>query len=39
VYGLHQGERGDAPQRKNDLFLGESKRKRVGIPMFTGEVS
>jgi DNA polymerase-4/DNA polymerase V len=39
VYGLHQGERGDVPQRKKDLFLGESKRKRVGIPMFTGAVS
>lgn len=38
-YGLHQGERGDVPQRKSDLFLGETKRKRVGIPMFTGEVS
>jgi DNA polymerase-4/DNA polymerase V len=39
MYGLHQGERGDVPQRKSDLFLGETKRKRVGIPMFMGEIS
>lgn len=38
TFGLHHGERGDEPQRKTDLFRGESKRKRLGIPMFTGEV-
>jgi DNA polymerase-4/DNA polymerase V len=38
TFGLHQGERGDEPQRKTDLFKGETKRKRIGIPMFTGEV-
>ena len=31
--------RGDLPKRKYDLLPGESRRKRVGIPMFTGEIS
>ena len=37
-FGQHLGERGDAPARKEDLFRGETARKRVDIPMFTGKV-
>lgn len=29
----HEGERGDVPKRKNDLFKGENKRQRLGLPM------
>jgi len=29
----HEGERGDAPQRTEDLFKGENKRQRLGLPM------
>jgi DNA polymerase-4/DNA polymerase V len=29
----HEGERGDAPQRVKNLFKGENKRQRVGLPM------
>lgn len=29
----HEGERGDVPQRKTDLFRGENKRQRLGLPM------
>lgn len=34
----HEGERAEVPLRKGNLFLGETKRKRIGIPMFMGEV-
>lgn len=34
----HLGERGDNPQRKNILAEGETKRKRLAIPMFVGIV-
>ncbi len=34
----HEGERGDAPQRTRLLLKGEAKRKRLGIPMFMGNV-
>jgi DNA polymerase IV len=34
----HLGERGDEPQRTQRLFKGETKRKRLGIPMFMGTV-
>jgi DNA polymerase IV len=37
-FGQHLGERGDEPQRKQHLFKGETKRKRLGIPMFLGKV-
>jgi hypothetical protein len=37
-FGQHLGERGDAPERKEDLFKGETARKRVGIPKFMGKV-
>jgi DNA polymerase-4/DNA polymerase V len=36
--GQHLGDRGDEPQRKQQLFRGETKRKRLGIPMFMGTV-
>ncbi|RJQ42685.1 MAG: DNA polymerase IV [Gaiellales bacterium] len=37
-FGQHLGERGDAPERKDDLFKGETPRQRLGIPMFMGKV-
>lgn len=33
----HKGDRGESAGRKTDLFKGEGKRKRLGIPML-GEV-
>jgi DNA polymerase IV len=35
----HDGERGHVPDRKIDLLPGETARKRLGIPMFMGEVT
>jgi len=29
----HEGERGDVPQRTKDLFKGENKRQRLGLPV------
>ncbi len=29
----HEGERGDVPVRRGDLFRGENKRQRLGLPM------
>lgn len=29
----HEGERGDIPARKNNLFRGEGKRQRLGLPL------
>ena len=29
----HEGERGDVPVRKTELFKGENKRQRLGVPM------
>jgi DNA polymerase-4/DNA polymerase V len=37
-FSQHLGERGDVPERKGILFRGETKRKRLAIPMFLGEV-
>jgi DNA polymerase IV len=34
----HDGERGHLPERRRDLLPGETDRKRLGIPMFLGEV-
>ena len=34
----HDGERGHVPERKQQLLPGETVRKRLGIPMFMGEV-
>ena len=36
-YSQHLGDRGDIPERKQNMFLGETKRRRLGIPMFSGE--
>ena len=33
LQALHEGERGDVPGRKTDLFKGENKRQRLGLPM------
>jgi len=33
VQAQHEGERGDAPGRKGNLFKGENKRQRLGVPM------
>ncbi len=29
----HEGERGDVPRRKTEMFKGETKRQRLGLPM------
>ncbi|MBI1911064.1 MAG: hypothetical protein HYS21_03600 [Deltaproteobacteria bacterium] len=29
----HEGERGDVPNRKTELFKGENKRQRLGLPL------
>ena len=34
----HANERGDQSERSKYLLPGETKRKRLGIPMFLGEV-
>ena len=34
----HDGARGQLPERQRDLLPGETARKRLGIPMFMGEV-
>ena len=38
-FAQHVGDRGDEPSRKRVLLKGETKRRRLGIPMFMGEVS
>jgi len=37
-FAQHLGARGDVPERTRQLFKGETKRKRLGIPMFMGNV-
>ena len=34
----HEGERGDIPNRTSDLFKGENKRQRLGLPMLNMRV-
>ncbi len=34
----HEGERGDTPERKNELFKGENKRQRLGLPVLNVKV-
>lgn len=29
----HEGDRGDTPERKKDLFKGENRRQRLGLPV------
>jgi hypothetical protein len=38
-FAQHLGTRGDTPERTRQLFKGETKRKRLAIPMFMGEVT
>lgn len=33
IQAQHEGERGDVPQRETDLFGGENKRQRLGLPL------
>jgi len=33
IQSQHEGERGDVPQRVNDLFRGENRRQRLGLPL------
>ena len=37
-FAQHLGDRGDLAKRKNILFKDETKRKRLGIPMFMGKI-
>lgn len=37
-FAQHLGERGDVPVRHTELFKGESKRKRLGIPFFHAKI-
>jgi nucleotidyltransferase/DNA polymerase involved in DNA repair len=37
-FAQHVGERGDEPQRRRQLFKGETKRQRLGIPMLMGKL-
>lgn len=34
----HEGDRGDVPQRKANLFKGENKRQRLGLPVLNIKV-
>jgi hypothetical protein len=34
----HEGARGDIPERKKELFSGESKRQRLGLPVLRVKV-
>ena len=34
----HEGERGDVPVRKDNLFKGENKRQRLGLPVLNIKV-
>jgi DNA polymerase-4 len=38
IQAQHEGERGDVPHRKADLFKGENKRQRVGLPLLQMKV-
>jgi DNA polymerase-4/DNA polymerase V len=33
IQAQHEGERGDVPVRATDLFKGENKRQRLGLPL------
>lgn len=37
-FAQHIGARGDEPQRRRQLFKGETKRQRLGIPMLMGKL-
>jgi DNA polymerase-4 len=38
IQSQHEGERGDIPERKHELFKGENNRQRLGLPMLDVEV-
>ena len=38
LHAQHAGDRGELPERHLTLLPGETRRKRLGIPMFLGEV-
>ena len=38
THAQHDNERGHLPERQRQLLPGETARKRLGIPMFMGEV-
>lgn len=38
TFAQHLGDRGDDHRRKETLLKGETKRKRLGIPLFLAEV-
>ncbi|MEK7074828.1 MAG: hypothetical protein AAB975_02390 [Patescibacteria group bacterium] len=33
LHAQHGGERGDIPMRKKELFKGENRRQRLGLPV------
>jgi DNA polymerase-4/DNA polymerase V len=37
-FGAHLGDRGDIPEMKKSLLLGETKRKRLNIPRWLGKM-
>jgi nucleotidyltransferase/DNA polymerase involved in DNA repair len=37
-FAQHLGARGDEPLRRRQLFKGETKRQRLGMPMFMGKL-
>ena len=34
----HEGDRGDTPVRKEELFRGENRRQRLGLPVLNAKV-
>ena len=38
THAQHDGERGHLPERQQVLLPGETPRRRLGIPMFMGDV-
>jgi DNA polymerase-4 len=38
IQSQHEGDRGDVPQRKLDLFKGENNRQRLGLPVLNVKV-
>ena len=38
IQSQHEGERGDVPQRKQELFNGENIRQRLGLPVLDVKV-
>lgn len=38
-FGAHLTERGDAPERQTTKLRGETKRRRLGVPMWLGKIT